>query len=106
MNIQDTIPFGIITELLEKECNSSSIEEAKLAIQELIPIRGNGIPEWELPLEMKKRFNFLKQIIFTINSKDEATFCKQKYITYRILELTQNFFKGEKMYTPGEKAKI
>lgn len=99
LRIQDTIPFWIITELLEKECSPSFLEDAKTTVDQLVPIRGNAIPKRKLQIEMQKRFNFLKQIILAINSKDEATFCKQKYITYRILELTQKLFKGENIKT-------
>lgn len=105
LRIQDTIPFWIISEILEKECSPSSLEDAKVTIDQLVPIRGNAIPKRKLQIEMQKRFNFLKQIILAINSEDEATFCKQKYITYRILELTQKLFKGESIKSLENKQK-
>ncbi|OQB40953.1 MAG: hypothetical protein BWY04_01110 [candidate division CPR1 bacterium ADurb.Bin160] len=45
---------------------------------------------------MRKRFNLLKKVILSIAKKDKATFCKQKYITYGILEITQEIFNREK----------
>jgi hypothetical protein len=52
---------------------------------------------------MTKRFNLLKKIIPSITDKDKATYCKQKYITYSMLEITQNIFNEERYGDTNEK---
>ncbi len=96
LSIKDDIPFWIITNILEQECSPTIINESKMIVEHLGTLRWKNIPKWKIETEMRKRFNLLKKVILSIAKKDKTTFCKQKYITYGILEITQEIFNREK----------
>ncbi len=96
-SINDKLPFTLIKTLFEKECSPTVINDAKATIEQLSQVWGSNIPKRKLEIEMKSRFALLKKLIFSITTKDEALFCKQKYLTYGMLEITQKLFKGENL---------
>ncbi len=103
LSIRSKIPFWEINTIFEQQCPQRAISEAKEIVGNLSMLRWKNIPKWKIESEMTKRFNLLKKIIPSITDKDKATYCKQKYITYSMLEITQNIFNEERYGDTNEK---
>jgi hypothetical protein len=48
-------------------------------------------------MELEKRFTILKQLIIAIPTTSEQLFCKQKYLTYSLLEWSQKQYQGNNL---------
>lgn len=94
--LEDQLPFALIKEVLKKECPSKSIQEAEAQFQELKGIWKEKIPSWKFAIIMKERFQLLTKVITSINTREEARFCQQKYLTFSLLELTQDLTLSKK----------
>lgn len=83
---------------MKKECPSKSIQEAEVQFQDLKNIWKEHIPAWKFSIVMKERFQLLTKVITSISTKDEARFCSQKYLSFSLLEFTQDLaFSGSRL---------
>ncbi len=94
-DITTPLPYTTIYTTLEQRCSAPSIQEGKQLFDILQYVWTNDIRPWKIKSEMQKRFSLLKNTIIGIRSTNEQLFCKQKYLLYSLLELSQKAALGE-----------
>ena len=92
LHIKQEIPYSIIYSSLEKQCNPAIIQEAKTFTNSLKEVRITNNSPQKIKTEMEKNFTILKTIIPSIKTDNETSFCKQKYLTYSLLEYSQSIY--------------
>jgi hypothetical protein len=101
LHIQQSIPYATIYRSLEQQCDATSIQEATTLAETLKRTRANDFRSQPLlKKEMERRFTILKNMIPHLTTKEEHLFCKQKYLTYSLLEYTQALYGGQVKATP------
>jgi hypothetical protein len=95
LHIKQTIPYSIIYHSLQQQCDPVIIKEADLLVEVVKKSRTSGIySQTLLKKEMESRFTILKNLIPSLKTDNEKMFCKQKYLTYSLLEYTQGLYLG------------
>lgn len=92
LTIEDYIPYDTIYSIYEKQCDEKIIQEAQKTIDTVTPIRSNWIKSSKYISTMKQRFSLFKNLLFSQNSKWEDFFCKKNYLSYHVMELSQNAY--------------
>jgi predicted transcriptional regulator len=95
LHIKQQIPYSTIYSSLEKQCPALALSNAKALAETLKQSRTTNIRPQALKSEMERRFTMLKNIIPAMKATDETLFCTQKYLTYTLLEHTQNLYYGK-----------
>jgi len=92
MTIESDVPYSIIQDIINKYCPQDTIREAKWSV--------NTITKARLTLDtsdknkaLNERFNVLKKAIKNTNETDEDKYCKQNYLYFTLLKLTQESYK-------------
>ena len=91
------LPYSLIYTNLEKRCSPASISAGKQLAELLQPVWADNIRSRNLQSEMNNRFTLLKSMVVKIPSTDEQLFCKQKYLLYALMELSQKLALGQKV---------
>lgn len=94
LHIKQTIPYATIYHSLEKQCDATAITEAQTLAEIVKQSRTSNIRPVLLEKEMERRFTLLKNLISSLKTNDEKLYCKQKYLTYALLEYTQGLYLG------------
>ncbi|MDR0608080.1 MAG: putative zinc-binding metallopeptidase [Candidatus Peribacteria bacterium] len=87
VSVSQKLAYPLIYALLESKCDAGVITETK-KLAETMKF-STTITTQTSPPDLIKRFGSLKKLLLAINTADEATFCKQKYLFYALLEQTQ-----------------
>jgi hypothetical protein len=85
--VSQKISYPIIYALLESKCPTDVIDETK---QLAATMKSASTSDTQTSKSyLAKKFTSIKKLLLAINTPDEATFCKQKYLFYTLLEQTQ-----------------
>lgn len=86
-NIQDNIPYDIISSTLEKYCSTNEINKANSLFKEFINDPKNNIYFTNSsPARQKIRFLWIKNMIIRADKLPDSSRCSQKYFLYKVLE--------------------
>lgn len=84
------IPYSMIYERLTKTCTAESIDQARSQLKVIAQYATPAITAAESDLNNNARkFRSVRDMIINVSSADHASFCRQKYLTYSLLELVQ-----------------
>ncbi|MDR2541072.1 MAG: hypothetical protein LBD11_04785 [Candidatus Peribacteria bacterium] len=94
IRVTQRIPYPTIYAILEEKCDDEAIKDAKALAKTMQDSVAKKINTQTTKSELSKRFSSLKGLLLAINSPDEPTFCKQKYLFYSLLQQTQDLYLG------------
>lgn len=95
ITINSEVPYNLIQDAIEKYCPKDAVNDAKKSVNSFVNARSNinTSNKWQT---LTDRFNLLKENIKNQNEKDEYKYCKQSYLAFSLLKVTQELYNGER----------
>ncbi len=91
-NIDTYIPYEMIYKVYEKQCDSTSIQSAQEIFDSVSEIRDKNIRQQKFTSTMQKRFSSIMTMLFSTEQEKKDLLCKQEYLLYKLLEITQTTY--------------
>ena len=102
ITIESNVAYNLVQDAINKYCPIEAINDAKASIKSLTNAR------WTLDTNNQKqalndRFNLLKKTIKDSKETDEYKYCKQNYLYFSLLKVTQDLYNWDRAVTTAKK---
>lgn len=94
ITIETNVPYSLVQDAINKYCPEDAITEAKWSVQSLINARWN-LDTSDKNKALNERFNLLKKTIGNTKETNEYKYCKQNYLYFSLLKVTQELYKWD-----------
>jgi len=96
ITIESNVPYGLVQDAIDKYCPTESINEAKWSIKSLTSARST-LNTTDQKKALSDRFNLLKKTIKDTKETDSYKYCKQNYLYFSLLKVTQELYNWDRV---------
>ena len=96
ITIETNVPYSLVQDAIDKYCPTEAIDDAKTSVKSLTNARSN-LNTNDQKKALSERFNLLKKTIQDTNETDAYRYCKQSYLYFTLLKVTQELYNWDRV---------